>query len=129
MPILFYILLYINTWSKKMIFEITVTEFKQFADRSTIYRYDCFIDNVFITFGTWTEKQDLCSIYQHFINIVLREWKTKYKDKYGMNKITRHDMERINPLTIIREEIQDIDLTLKKANEFIRLQKMEGDFV
>jgi hypothetical protein len=112
-----------------MIFEITVTEFNQITDRSTIYRYDCFIDDVFITFGTWTEKQDLCSIYQYFINIVLREWKTKYKDKYGMNKITRHDMERMNPLTIIREEIQDIDLTLKKANEFIRLQKMEGDFV
>lgn len=112
-----------------MKFEITLTEFSQPVDRSTIYRYDCFIDNVFITFGTWTTKQDLCSIYHYFIDNVLRDWKTKYKNKYGMNKITRHDMDKMNPLTIIREEIQDIDLTIKKAQEFVRLQKMEGDFV
>jgi hypothetical protein len=58
----------------------------------------------------------------------LREWKTKYKNKYGMNKITKHDMERLNPKTIISEDIQDIDLTLKKADEFIRLQKIAEDF-
>ena len=45
-----------------------------------------------------------------------------------MNKITKHDMERLNPVTIISEEIQDIDLTIKKANEFVRLQKIEEDF-
>ena len=33
-----------------------------------------------------------------------------------------------NPQIIISEDIQDINLTLKRANEFIRLQKMEGDF-
>ena len=112
----------------KMKFEVTETEFKQATDRSTIYRYDCYIDDVFMTFGTWREKQDLYTVYQHFIKIVLREWKTKYKNKYGMNKITKHDMERLNPKTIISEEIQDIDLTLKKANEFVRLQKIEEDF-
>ena len=111
-----------------MKFEVTETEFKQATDRSTIYRYDCYIDDVFMTFGTWREKQDLYTVYQHFIKIVLREWKTKYKNKYGMNKITKHDMERLNPKTIISEEIQDIDLTLKKANEFVRLQKIEEDF-
>lgn len=112
-----------------MKFEITETEFKQSTDRSTIYRYDCYIDDVFMTFGTWREKQDLYTVYQHFIKMVLREWKTKYKDKYTMNKITKHDMERLNPKTIISEEIQDINLTLKKADEFVRLQKMEGDFI
>ena len=111
-----------------MKFEITVTEFSQAADRSTLYRYDCYIDDVFMTFGTWTEKQELYTVYQHFIRIVLREWRTKYKDKYIKNKITKHDMERLNPVTIIREDIQDIDLTLKKANEFVRLQKIEEDF-
>ena len=45
-----------------------------------------------------------------------------------MKKITKHDMERFNPRTIFKEDIEDIDLILKKANEFIRLQKMEGDF-
>lgn len=107
-----------------MKFEITETTFNQATDMSTIYRYDCYIDDVFITFGTWREKQELYSVYQHFIKIVLREWKTKYKNKYGMNKITKHDMERLNPKTIISEDIQDIDLTLKKAEEFIRLQKI-----
>ena len=112
-----------------MKFEITETVFNQATDMATVYRYDCYIDDVFITFGTWREKQELYTVYQHFIKIVLREWNTKYKDKYNKNKITKHDMERLNPVTIIREEIQDIDLTLKKANEFVRLQKMEGDFV
>ena len=112
-----------------MKFEITETEFKQATDRSTIYRYDCYIDDVFITFGTWREKQDLYTVYQHFIKIVLREWKTKYKNKYGMNKITKHDMERLNPKTIISEEIQDIDLTIKKAQQFVREQKLQEDFV
>ena len=37
-------------------------------------------------------------------------------------------MERLNPKTIVKEEIQDIDLTLKRANEFVRLQKMDEDF-
>ena len=111
-----------------MKFEITETEFPQVTDCSTVYRYDCYIDDVFITFGTWREKQEPYKVYQYFIKVVLREWKTKYKDKYGMNKITKHDMERLNPVTIVKEDIQDIDLTLKRANEFIRLQKMEGDF-
>lgn len=111
-----------------MTFEITETVFNQATDISTVYRYDCYIDDVYMTFGTWKEKQEPYMVYQHFINIVLREWKTKYKNKYGMNKITKHDMERFNPKTIVKEDIQDIDLTLKKANEFIRLQKMEGDF-
>ena len=112
-----------------MKFEITETEFKQATDRSTIYRYVCYIDNVFMTFGTWREKQDLYTVYQHFIKMVLREWKTKYKDKYNMNKITKHDMERLNPVTIISEEIQDIDLTIKKAHQFVREQKLQEDFV
>jgi hypothetical protein len=111
-----------------MKFEITETTFNQATDMSTIYRYDCYIDDVFITFGTWREKQEIYTVYQHFIKIVLREWKTKYKNKYGMNKITKHDMERLNPKTIISEDIQDIDLTLKKAEEFIRLQKIAEDF-
>jgi hypothetical protein len=111
-----------------MKFEITETTFNQATDMSTIYRYDCYIDDVFITFGTWREKQEIYTVYQHFIKIVLREWKTKYKNKYGMNKITKHDMERLNPKTIISEDIQDIDLTLKKADEFIRLQKIAEDF-
>jgi hypothetical protein len=111
-----------------MRFEITVSEFKQPLDRSTVYRYDCYIDDVYMTFGTWAEKQELYTVYQHFIKIVLREWRTKYKDKYNKRKITKHDMEKLNPVTIIKEEIQDIDLTLKKAHEFVRLQKIEDDF-
>ena len=111
-----------------MKFEVTETEFKQATDRSTIYRYDCYIDDVFMTFGTWREKQEPYTVYKHFIKIVLKEWQTKYKNKYGMNKITKHDMERLNPKTIVKEDIQDINLTLKKANELIRLQTMEGDF-
>ena len=120
-----------------MKFEITVAEFDNVPSRQygsqtmtsdKIYRYDCYIDDVFMTFGTWREKQELYTVYQHFIKVVLREWKTKYKNKYCMNKITKHDMERLNPRTIVNEDIQDIELTLKKANEFVRLQKMEGDF-
>ena len=111
-----------------MTLEITETAFKQPVDRSTVYRYDCYIDDVYMTFGTWTEKQEPYKVYQYFIKVVLREWKTKYKDKYGMNKITKHDMERLNPRTIVKEDIQDIDLTLKRASEFIRLQKIEEDF-
>jgi hypothetical protein len=120
-----------------MKFEITVAEFDNVPSRQLgsqtitsgkVYRYDCYIDDVYMTFGTWTEKQELYTVYQHFIKIVLREWKTKYKNKYTMNKITKHDMERLNPVTIISEDIQDIDLTLKKADEFIRLQKIAEDF-
>lgn len=111
-----------------MLFEITETAFPQATDCSTVYRYDCYIDDVFMTFGTWTEKQEPYSVYQHFIKIVLREWKTKYKNKYTINKITKHDMERLNPKTIVSEDIQDINLTLKKANQFIREQKLAEDF-
>ena len=112
-----------------MKFEITETVFNQATDMATVYRYDCYIDDVFITFGTWREKQELYTVYQHFIKIVLREWNTKYKDKYNKNKITKHDMERLNPKTIISEEIQDIDLTIKKAHQFVREQKLQEDFV
>ena len=111
-----------------MKFEITETTFKQATDMATIYRYDCYIDDVYITFGTWTEKREPYTVYQYFIKSVLREWKTKYKNKYGMNKITKHDLERMNPKTIISEDIQDIDLTIKKAEEFVRLQKLQEDF-
>lgn len=111
-----------------MIFEITETAFNQATDMSTVYRYDCYIDDVFITFGTWREKQEPYTVYQHFIKVVLREWQTKYRNKYNMNKITKHDMERLNPKTIVKEDIQDINLTLKKANQFIREQKLQEDF-
>ena len=45
-----------------------------------------------------------------------------------MNKITKHDMERMNPKTIVSEDIQDINLTIKKAEEFVRIQKLQEDF-
>ena len=111
-----------------MTLEITETAFKQ-TDMDTVYRYECYIDDVFITFGTWREKREPYTVLQHFIKGVLREWKTEYKNKYNMKKITKQDMERFNPRTIVKEDIQDIDLTLKKANEFSRLHNMEGDFV
>ena len=111
-----------------MKFEITETAFKQVTDMARVYRYDCYIDDVFMAFGTWLEKQEPYTVYQYFIKVVLREWKTKYKNKYTMKKITKHDMERFKPSTIVNEDIQDIELTLKKASEFIRLQQMEGDF-
>ena len=111
-----------------MMFEITETAFKQITDMDTVYRYDCYIDDVFITFGTWREKQEPYTVFQYFIKVVLREWKTKYRNKYNMNKITKHDMERLNPKTILKEDIQDIDLTLKQVSTLVRLQKMEGDF-
>lgn len=111
-----------------MKFEITETAFKQDLTSLIVYRYDFFIDDVYIGFKTWTEKQEPYTVYQHFIKIVLREWKTNYKNKYVMKKITKHDMEKLNPVTIVNEEMQHIELTLKKANELIRLQKMEQDF-
>lgn len=111
-----------------MKFEITETALNQALPSLIVYRYDCYINDVYIAFKTWTEKQEPYKLLQHFIKGVLREWKTNYKNKYVMKKITKHDMERFNPKTIVNEEIQDIELTLKKANEFIRLQKMEGDF-
>jgi hypothetical protein len=113
-----------------MLFEITETVFTQPVNGNIVYRYDCYIDDVYMPFGTgtWTEKQKPYTVYQYFIKSVLREWKTKYKNKYTMNKITKHDMERLNPKTIVKEDIQDIELTLKKAVEFIRLQKIEEDF-
>lgn len=112
-----------------MIFEITENAFIQPTDMSTVYRYDCYIDDTFMTFVTWLEKQEPYTVYKYFIKIVLREWKTIYKNKYNINKITKHDMERLNPKTIVKEDIQDINLSLKRANEFIRLQKIEEDFV
>ena len=109
--------------------EITELKVSQAMNRSTFYRYDFYLDDVFITFGNWGVKQDAFSVYDYFIKLVIREWQTKYKSKYNMNKITKQDMARLNPVTIVKEEIQDLDLTLKKAAEFIRLQKMEGDFI
>lgn len=111
-----------------MKFEVTETEFAQATNRSTVFRYDCYIDDAFMTFGTWTEKQEPFTVYKHFIKILLQEWNTKYKGKYINNKITKHDMERFNPKTIVCEDIQDINLTIKKANEFIRLQRIAEDF-
>ena len=111
-----------------MIFEITENAYNKEIDMDTVYRYDCYIDNVYMTFSTWREKQEPYNVYQHFIKVVFQEWLTKYKDKYNMNKITKIDMESLNPKTIVCEDIQDINLTLKKASEFIRLKKMEGDF-
>ena len=111
-----------------MKFEITETAFKQVTDIATVYRYDCYIDDVFMAFGTWLEKQEPYTVYQYFIKVVLREWKTKYRNKYNMNKITKHDMERLNPKTIVKEDIQDIDLTIKKANQFVREKKLQEDF-
>ena len=110
-----------------MTFEITETAFKQ-TDKDTVYRYECFIDNVLIAFSTWREKREPYNVFQHFIKGVLREWKTEYKNKYNMKKITKQDMERFNPKTIVKEDIEDIDLILKKANNFDRLQKLQEDF-
>jgi len=124
--------LYDNTYYKtmeiKMKIEITELKVEQAMDRSTFYRYDFYLDDVFITFGNWGVKQDAFSVYDYFIKLVIREWQTKYRSKYNMNKITKQDMARFNPVTIVKEDIQDIDLTLKRASEFIRLQKIEEDF-
>jgi hypothetical protein len=38
-------------------------------------------------------------------------------------------MERLNPKTIVKEDIQDIDLTIKKAHAFVREQKLQEDFI
>lgn len=111
-----------------MKFEITETELKLAYNDITVYRYDCFIDDAFMEVVVWTEPQEPHSVYQHFFKIVLREWKTKYKTKYSMKKITKHGMEGLNKKTIVSEEIKDINLTLKQAQQFIREQRLMDDF-
>ena len=113
-----------------MTFEITETIGTILLTASNSYRYDCFIDDVLVAGAECFDKpQEPYEIYKQFIKKLIRGWNNKYK-KILNNKNTarRSDIDFMNPRTIIREDIQDINLSLKRANEFIRLQKMEGDF-
>ena len=110
-----------------MKFEITEIAFNHATDMDTVYCYECYIDDVFIRFCTWWEKLEPYKVFQHFIKGVLREWKTNYKNKYSMKKITKHNMEPFNQRTIVKEDIKDIDITLKKANNLARWEKIREE--
>ena len=52
--------------------EITELKIEPPLARSTFYRYDFYLDDVFITFGNWGVKQDAFSVYDYFIKLVIR---------------------------------------------------------
>jgi len=110
--------------------EITEIEYPNQINGQTISRYELFIDNVLLENICVQYKQEPIKVYQYFIKLLVREWKTKYKKKYDESYgINHHDgKEMFNPKTIVKEDIQDINLTLKKAAEFIILQKLQEDF-
>lgn len=113
-----------------MTFEITEIEYTNTLDGNTMSRYQFFIDNVLIATNCVQVKQEPIRIYEYFLKLLVREWKTKYKriyeKEYGKN--FHEGQEMFNPKTIVKEEIQDINLTLKRAKTFVRLQKIEEDF-
>ena len=113
-----------------MRFEITEINYTNPVNGNTISRYELFIDNVIVETISVQYKQEPIKVYKYFLNLLVREWKTKYKriyeKYYGENH--HNGQKMFNPKTIVNEDIQDIELILKKAKEFIRLQQMEGDF-
>ena len=115
----------------KMKLEITEIEYPNSVNGNTICRYELFIDNVLIATNCVQIKQEPIRIYEYFLKLLIKEWKTKYKriyeEEYGKNH--HNGQERFNPKTIVREEIQDINLTLKQAQQFVREQKLHEDFV
>lgn len=62
--------------------EITEIEFTQILTGVKNYRHDCFIDNVLIASNCVQIKQEPIRVYMYFLELLIREWKTKYKIKY-----------------------------------------------
>lgn len=94
--------------------EITENQLWQITDMKTNYCYDLYINDVFISHDTFDEKQEPFTVLKHFID-------TNLKDYNAMKRLFHN-------ATIISEDIQDIDLMIKKVEEFDRLQKMNEDF-
>lgn len=106
--------------------EITENLLWQFTDMKTNYCYDLYINDIFISHEIFDEKQETFTVLKHFIDTNLKDWRTKY----NVNKTTNQEMMKrlFHNATIISEDIQDIDLMIKKVEEFDRLQKMKEDF-
>lgn len=109
-----------------MKFEITENLLWQNTDIATKYCYDLYINDVFISHEIFDEKQEPFTVLKHFIDTKLRDWRTKY----NVNKVSKQYIMNMlfHNATIISEDIQDIDLMIKKVEEFDRLQKMKEDF-
>lgn len=102
-----------------MKFEITENQLCQITNMKTNYCYDLYINDIFISHDTFDEKQEPFTVLKHFIDTNLRNYNAK---KQEMIKRLFHNT------TIISEDIQDIDLMIKKVEEFDRLQRMKEDF-
>ena len=84
----------------------------------------------------WDDKQEPYTVYNHFIKKVFGDWdKDKMRLKYHIG--TKKDLiERLKPKagelserkTIICKKIENINLELKKAIEFIKLNNIKEDF-
>ena len=113
-----------------MTFEITETIGTILLTARNNYRYDCFIDDVLVAGAECFDKQqEPYEIYKQFIKKLIRGWNNQYKKILNnKNAARRSDIDYMNTRTIIREDIQDIDLTLKQVSTLVRLQKMEEDF-
>ena len=109
-----------------MKFEITENLLWQITDMKTNYCYDLYINDIFISHEIFDEKQEPFRVLKHFIDTNLKDWRTKY----NVNKVSKQEMMKrlFHNATIISEDIQDIDLMIKKVEEFDRLQKMKEDF-
>lgn len=112
--------------------KIEITETKGYIlwSEDTCYRYDCFIDNELVAGAEcYNKQQEPYEIYKHFIKKLIRNWNDQYKKILNnKNAPIRDNLDFINPKTIVKEEIQDIDLTLKRAHQFIREQRLQEDF-
>lgn len=110
-----------------MKFEITETVFNQANDMATIYRYDCYIDDVFMTFGTWSTPQKFSDIVEYFVREIDKDW-ARVKQRLGKRNINKDAFNLFKPKTICDVEIKDFDLLKKKTIEAIRLRNIQGDF-
>lgn len=73
-----------------MRFEIMKIVFPKLLNGHRVYRYDCFIDNVMIEAHIFNDEQEPFKVYQYFIKLLVREWKTKYKRKYDKELGNNH---------------------------------------
>ena len=109
--------------------KLTITEIhnSDVMDFLTVYRYDCFLDDTFVMFGTWSKPQKFSDIVEYFVRELDKDW-ARVKQRLGKKNINKAAFSLFKPKTICDVEIKDFDLLKKKTIEAIRLRNIQGDF-
>jgi hypothetical protein len=109
--------------------KLTITEIHNcdVMDFITVYRYDCFLDDTFVMFGTWSTQQKFSDIVEYFVREIDKDW-ARVKQRLGKKNITKLHLVCLNQRQYVMWRLRTLTYS-KRNNRSNKIKKYTRRFL